>query len=607
MNDIFYRTLSSVDTSNCIKIRNHTKKLIKESKRLKTKSNISFTNKTLTNFHTDHLKETIHSNQLYQKIYLANKISKTSHFTHSVPLIENYSPTQSTRMQSSHNMYSIKHSYLNSNVLNNRENCIKLKWNKKKNTRTRNNINTLYYNPNTRTELLPQFISKIQEEGRQRYALSIRTECYEELKSKEKTKVDQVDLDIYNYTTSFSLLKMFLKVYKQYAKYLNTIINKEQDICEDLKEKKRKLTNDLVRLKKKKAKILQKFYDNYNTKFFLMCVRNHSNQIQNFPSEDIRELTSDQLLIQDINHLSDDNPRGNIYKRTTSKGKITSSFKRTQTRRHSTIKRRNTKIFNENPLKALANPRNLIVLNETKSKNEPILESIKDFYLHLNYLTNKISNSLIAYNNKRDELQQLWNKMEEDRIDYRGNMSNNKIIQIEITEDENILEKLKERNAVLVNKINTFPQTKQNLVTVKKKIAQIVNELKKQMNVELLIPEYKKNRQLYYLKIIEKMILHLFDLHNDHKEKHPIEYLKQKEKREKENKIRMTKMVLMQEKLNQIEKNNRVIEKTNKLIIKEYRKIDRIQLLYSENHINKKNNQKFNFISNINAVFNNEK
>ncbi len=89
------------------------------------------------------------------------------------------------------------------------------------------------------------------------------------------------------------LFNSYLSTFKNYSKKLNLTLDRETDINENEILIEYRLRNEIVRLKNKKEKMLKIISELMEMKKFLLCVKNKTNNIDNFCIEDKKKILYD--------------------------------------------------------------------------------------------------------------------------------------------------------------------------------------------------------------------------------------------------------------------------------------------------------------------------
>ena len=105
-------------------------------------------------------------------------------------------------------------------------------------------------------------------------------------------------------------MNYYFNVYNQYVNYLNEELDKEKDELANLKFKRNNLYTEIIRMKIKKGKLLRLIDYLFDLKFFIMCVKNKTNDIRKFEAKYIKEYESDKIIkakIKEGNFIQNNN------------------------------------------------------------------------------------------------------------------------------------------------------------------------------------------------------------------------------------------------------------------------------------------------------------
>lgn len=519
--------ISNENQSNVSTQQDYTYRMIKEVKSLKAKT-FSKPRKPkviyLTNFHTNTLRDSIHHNERYQRIL----------------------HTEPNQLQSKTKIDDSK-SYLPNNTMtissiDNEKSYYRL---------SRNNFNTVeasksgnYYfslYSSARNESLTQFIDKSRKLRLQKIFNFIRQETFYKYESERINQKDLIDLNIYNYSTSFDLLKEFAIHSDAYYKYLSKKVDTETAKNNALKEKRIQLINDIQKLNKRLHKMQALCENNVQNKFFLLCVKNNTNQVEQFCSRDKKEYEKDQEKIKNLLHI-------NVVE-----NKDKASPERLTKKRISQI--------SETDL--------ILALAIQRAKIYKIFDSAEQFKNNLNKISTKVANLLNIYNEKQEELRIIRNELEAKKEEIKTKSKEQLFWEEEIAEKEKQLATVKLKNEELTKFHQNLP--KESVVIYKslyKKIISIYNELNEEYPMISSKMTYnKKKTPLICVKELELTVNHLLTERKAFKAKNPQKFYEFKKEIDKRNKMKQTQMLLMKEKERMKNKILQVIEKNNKITI----------------------------------------
>ena len=523
-----------------------TNKMLKEIKNLKYKSFIKdMTKLKLNTFHHDSLLQSF-NNRNSDSLKLDPHNLKSFIPINKYNFINYYGYNKSTRTLS---LGSLSTSIYNYNQKNN------------------SNFNTIssYSNSKNKIQFLRKFRLKSPSKKRaetiydfkektksiffEKYFINLQKKEFITIKEEKSTAVDLMELEIYNYKKMINLLQLYINSTDEYLKYLNELIKKEITINNDLTEKKNEVLHETYLLRFRFGRVQKVFEHCLDNKFFLLCVKNGTNILEEFSEEDQRDYDQDCSslnLISNFNH---------IQKKMAKKKTISDK---------SGVKRYS--ILEENVSSGIK------VIREPKQ----IFSCPEDFKKKLDLISHKIQESIIEYNKKNNELlnirDEYFIKKEESKKEEE--MSNYFEEEIKIAQRK--LSEVKLRNEYLNNYLNMIPKNsfENSIKSVRKKIKEIHKEIKKE--------EFKKEK-LFKINDIDTSLTRLLDIENI------INFLikyKNQELKLNPNKFASIKKIVDLEKrmkgyelaklkrINEIlEKQKKVNEKNNKIIFKPLKKV----------------------------------
>ena len=523
--------------------------------------NINKRKKLMENFHITFLRDSLQANEKLKPLFstlLPKNSIQFPKFNSSITSTSNFNTLKSSNESNKNNNDSLK------NILSNKKIFITENKNYKKKrekllSMQKKQIFFCFTHHNSRNENLTQFNNKVRTI---RYEKIIKLAIDEEIKkTKEKiyTNVSLVELDIYNYKLMLKLFIPYLKERNRYLGFLNKTIIFETAENNSLKEKISNLMNDIFIIKHKLGKIQKIFENNLSNKFFLLCVKNYTNQIEKFNEEDKKNYEYDKYLIK------------NIF----SYHSITRQLKRQKTLlekleiRRRSLKRRSINVSEQFDVNYYHFPKPIIIFND-----------VDDFFRHLDKISIDIKNYIVEYNKINNELIEMRNlfKKRQDEIDKEEKMDNffneelllseNKLLHMKFKNDE-----LMNYKNSLLNEQNNKNNKNKNFVLVKKKIYEIFKNMCKGLNLVIKREFNQPITTLLYLKDIESQINNLIRYKQIQEEENSENYNLIKKEIEKNNKL---KQYLHLKESRQNDFNNKIkkiYEKNNKIIIKKDRRL----------------------------------
>ena len=126
--------------------------------------------------------------------------------------------------------------------------------------------------------------------------------------SKYNEKVER-DIELCNVEISklkkmIFLINAYMNDENKYFDYLNKTLKKEKEICDDLIEKRNESLHETFLLRHQLNKIHRTFEKNFHNKFFLLCVKNGTNQIERFNEEDRIDYLNDKDTLEQLSDFS---------------------------------------------------------------------------------------------------------------------------------------------------------------------------------------------------------------------------------------------------------------------------------------------------------------
>ena len=544
----------------------------------------SYNNK-INNFYKNHLQLKIKNNLKLQNLLLFEKnknnrnISSPLSNSNSTRFYSNYSNNSIFKSNISNlKYYKTNKSFFRKKTPSN----ISIKKNNFLNSNQSNlNIINSYIsnNKNKLIEHVFDFKNKIKSEIKLSYLLKYKKELIIKYINQRENNVDEYvqNINLLNKTKKY--LDIFLRDYSNYTIYLYEIIKKETRINEKLQNKKIVLKNDSEKLKNNQKKLINVLEKLIINKFFLLCVKNNTINIDKFSLKDYNEIKNDRYI---LNYRINES-LGNLNKNNNNilnlKRKKYSSFFQNLI----TSKRFSTTMKNQN--------NNFLSMKTYKpKKNKLIFNSPEEFNLHIKSFEFRISELLNNYNNIQEQLKNY-------KLEYNNllNDKNLKIISEKLDFEEFSLNQkfneVKEKNIYLIKNLKHSKEnnekSKKNQKILLNKLIEIYNCLNKFVNIKIN-NLYSKKIDINYCYTIEKQINQILLNDNYYKNTFNEEYFLLKDKIENENKIKMRKEKIKEKKIELKIKLNNENLKRNKIIFKPLR-IQDFKINYIKNNIKNKN------------------
>jgi hypothetical protein len=164
-----------------------------------------------------------------------------------------------------------------------------------KGNKTRNKIKLLFIlNPKkTRAESIEELKDKTKQMFYEKYCNKIQENLYKTITEEKKIAHELIDYEIYKFKKMNSLIESYIYNTDKYLIYLHEKIKKESNINLLLSEKKKEILYETYLLRFRFER-LQKLYEKcIENKFFLLCVKNNTNNLEKFSEEDQNDYKKD--------------------------------------------------------------------------------------------------------------------------------------------------------------------------------------------------------------------------------------------------------------------------------------------------------------------------
>ena len=384
-----------------------------------------------------------------------------------------------------------------------------------------------------------------------KFKLHLKQIEIEKHKELNENKLDFLKLQEYNFNSIIKTINIYEDDNAKYYKYLNNQIKIEKEERDLLIEKKNQLRTDIFYLKHRLGKLKNFVEQSLDNKLFLLCVKNHTNQFENFSISDQEIYIKDQKLLDSLDSV--------IKPKKLDKLKIQ--------------KKKSQGVLITGLDNEYYEEEETFFKNLTKQK--PIFESIELFKTHLDIISTDIKNYLIEYNEIQDEINLLREEFllkkkeliiqDENNKKYIGIITNfkRKIHEKEV-EHKHLL-KIKQ-NMIKYDAVKLSPK-------VEEKILFIYINIKSNIN---LIPIHKNSEiidTMKRLKDIEFVFIKLISIIQKFKKEKTSEYLIVKKIIDERNKIRNNEIQKESVQKQFEEKVKKVLLKNKKLIYKPLRKV----------------------------------
>ena len=439
------------------------------------------------------------------------------------------------------------------------------------------NCFTIYNYPKIRAENLYDFKNKVKNEIKGKFLISLKKNLSEQIEANIKDQIGECKEKLSFIKENGELFNNYLKIYDLYDKKLNYTLLRETEINRKNVQKMKDLENDIERLKYKIIKLIYVLKDHLQIKYYLMTVKNKTKLIEKFSKNDINELIFDKKLltyyINNIEMRPNLNNMNNVVRKSTKQ-----NYKRI-------FNRKNT-LFNY--LKKAPHYRDNL-MNESyynieekrlNHKNILMFKDENDFYEHLNSISERITFFLNNYNAINQSIN--FEKKELKKLIVQNNK---KILEKEINDASiklNIEIESDKKNKMMYENL-IYENNNINYIsnTLNMKIDSIFNNLYQFMKIDKTI-DINDITMIEKIDLIEKLFNFLIKQKNEDKIKYPEEYNKLMKKIDREIKFEQIKLVLEEQKQQFNKKINKIIEKSNKIIIVPRKKVNENLFLKSK-------------------------
>ena len=386
----------------------------------------------------------------------------------------------------------------------------------------------------TKEIFLLKYYKKIQE--KELYDLNFNINSKKEL----------FDVEINSLEKKVNLLKSFIKEENKYLEDLQIKYKKEKEYNQELINKKMDCFKDTFLLRFRLNQIERQFRKYLNNKFFLLCVKNLTNQIENFNEEDKKDYLLDLDSLEKISDFSYLENQFELLKE---------------------------EDYSEEGIEKIVFGRKLFI----EQKN--IFSSIEEFNLKLNKIENNIQSNLILFNQQDKDLHNIRKEYYEKLDLIESDNQINIFFENEIEKKLNKLKEVKFKNNYLENYLKSIKNkinkdSKNEFKIVEKKIYQIFKELNERCKIKLKKKFNEKITILTYLKYIENIINKLIKIMKEYKNKNNEMYLIILNKFDKIKRIKNCELFKEQTKKENEKEIQKIIDKSNKIIIKPFKKVE---------------------------------
>ena len=393
------------------------------------------------------------NNTNYNNLYYSRTISNNSNLSLS------HSKTKK-KIKLKELNYSIKSRNLNSNFQNKFYLTIPNRINSK-------NESLLKFKSQNKEIIISNYINNIQKYKMKHFNESIQTQN------------ELLNVEIYHLEKMINLIKAYMKDDEKYYEYLKITLKKEKEYNESLIDKKIKVFIETYLLNPRLMHIHKVYKRNIENKFFLLCVKNLTSEFEKFPEEDKEDYNLDLETLSYLSNFTFIEKRLNI------------------------LSKEQNENLSINEIEEILFGRKLI------RKPKLIFNSIESYILKLNEVENNVQNSLVIFNEKQKELNEI-------RDEYNNLLDlfeqDSKIDYFYKNEIQNYIEKYNEvkiRFEYLKHyKKNIQIQLKKliNLDLVEEKILEVYMNINKKYHISIKRKFNEKVTIITYLKDLERCI-----------------------------------------------------------------------------------------------------
>ena len=362
------------------------------------------------------------------------------------------------------------------------------------------------------------------------------------------TKIELFDVEINSLEKKLNLLKSFINEENKYLEDLKIKYKKEKEYNQVLINKKMDSFKDTFLLRFRLNKIERKFSKYLNNKFFLLCVKNLTNQIENFNEEDKKDYLLDLDSLEKISDFSYLENQLELLKE---------------------------EDFSEEEIEKVVFGRKLF----KEQKN--IFSSTEEFNLKLNQIESKIQSNLILFNHQEKELNKIRNEYYQKLDLIENDIQINNYFEDEIEKNLIKFKEIKFRNNYLENYLKNIKDNidkdsseKDECKIVEKKVYEIFKEINEKYKIKIKLKFNEKITILTYLKYIENIINKLIKIMKEYKNKNNEMYLIILNKFDKIKRIKNCELFKEQTKKENEKEIQKIIDKSNKIIIKPFKKVE---------------------------------
>ena len=424
--------------------------------------------------------------------------------------------------EENNNRLTIKNFIIQNENINNQNNLNTFSSNAQSFITSINYIQTPPYPVEFRDQNLLDFSSKTRDLRYIKYFVFVKKNKLKNAREKKQYMSTLLNIDILKFIHFYKLFKPYNHYLEKYLIFLKEEINKEYKENQKLKLIKNKLLTEVISDKKKLLHIHKRLRLYLNDKFFLLCVKNSSLNIDLFEEKDKIEFEQDlnnfEILKKYINELSEITfnesllgviKKASIINNYASSKKLSKIYNANS--RHS-YSRKKTNRLSKNNEKFLVN---IFKNSRIHFKPSPIFESVNEFNDYMNNSRKKIEYLLMEDNKIGIEVANLRDYYLLHQEDINKTKYNKCLLSLQFDKLNQELSDLKNYNSKLILHRNNLIKNKQKKIytNVIKKIVDISNKIYEQYNINInkIINLKNIGKPLSILKDIENVIIYLIN------------------------------------------------------------------------------------------------
>ena len=378
-----------------------------------------------------------------------------------------------------------------------------------------------------REENLLDFYSKTRDLRYTKYFLFLKKNKLQNARETNQYMSALHNTDILKFIHFYKLFKPYNYYLEKYLMFLKEEMNKEQNENQRLKIIRNRLLTEVISFRRKLLHLHKRLGSYLNDKFFLLCVKNTSLNMDFFEEKDKIEFQQDlnnfEILKKYLNELSgitlNESLLGSIKKATiihnyANSKKVSKIYNINSPYRHSYYKKKSN-ILSKNSQKYLTN-----IFNNSRIcfRPSPIFQSVNEFNDYMNNSLKRIENLLMEDNKIGIEVANLRDYYLLHQEDIKKTKYTKLLINKQFNKLSQELSDVKNYNSQLVQRKSNIMKSKKNKMSINliKKITDIINGIYEQCNINIrkLISLKNMGKPLLLLKDLENIIIYLINFIN---------------------------------------------------------------------------------------------